>query len=154
MLMQVEENMDGDDEYLRVTNLEIAKLRDQLSASPIYQRLKMLERHVLEYRALAPNIAPKAVVAPHPIKDLSRYGRSGSRAAVIVQAAEAYLNLRKSRAQSADIVQALVEAGIDLPTEKASAFVASYLSNSPLFDNERGKGYGLVEWKQIKMELA
>jgi hypothetical protein len=142
------------DDYSLVLEREIEKLRaviaTMIAKTPEGQRLQLLERHLMEYRAIAP--AGKPVMVPHPgVKDLARYGRDGSKAAVIVRASESFLKQRRKRAQSSEIVQALHDAGIDLPEEKASAFVSSYLSTSALFDNVKGEGYGLVEWKVEKV---
>jgi hypothetical protein len=145
-----------DSEYCEVLESEITKLRTVLAKNPDFQRLKLLEKHLMEYRAISPaavTSTPKP--PPHPIRDMSRYGRSGSMASVVVQASEGFLKKLARRAQSSDIVAALLEAGIDLPAEKASAYVSSYLSTSPLFDNVKGEGYGLVEWQtQNKLELT
>jgi hypothetical protein len=145
-----------DDDYSQVLESEIAKLRSTLAKIPEFQRLKLLEKHLMEYRAISPTaLTLKPQTPAHPMKDVTRYGRDGSKAAVIVRAAESYLQQRAKRAQSSDIVLGLIDAGIDLPAEKASAFVSSYLSTSPLFDNVRGEGYGLVSWhKQNKLELT
>jgi hypothetical protein len=139
------------DAYSLVLEREIENLRATIAKTPEGQRLQLLERHLMEYRAIA--LAGTPVMVPHhPGKEnLARYGRDGSKAAVIVRAAESFLKQRHKRAQSSEIVQALQDAGIDLPEEKASAFVSSYLSTSALFDNVKGEGYGLVEWQVEKV---
>jgi hypothetical protein len=43
--------------------------------------------------------------------------------------------------------QALNAKGIEVPGQKPTAVVASYLSHSTRFDNVRGQGYGLTEWQ-------
>jgi hypothetical protein len=139
------------DEYSLALERQIENLRALIAKTPDGQRLQLLERHLMEYRAIA--AAGASVIVPHhPVKEtLARYGRDGSKAAVIVRAAESFLKKRHKRAQSSEIVQALQEAGIDLPEEKPSAFVSSYLSTSALFDNVKGEGYGLVEWQVEKV---
>ena len=140
------------DDYSLVLEREIEKLRATIAKTPEGQRLQLLERHLLEYRAIAP-VGNPVMIPHHPAakEDASRYGRDGSKSAVIVRATETFLKQRRKRAQSSEIVQALQEAGIDLPEEKPSAFVSSYLSTSPLFDNVKGEGYGLVEWQVEKV---
>jgi hypothetical protein len=138
------------DDYSLVLEREIEKLRATIAMTPEGQRLQLLERHLMEYRAIAPAGTP-AIVRYRPKEDLSRYGRDGSKSAVIIRATESFLKQRRKRAQSSEIVQALQEAGIDLPEEKTSAFVSSYLSGSALFDNVKGEGYGLVEWQAEKV---
>jgi hypothetical protein len=139
------------DDYTLFLEKEIERLRAIVAESPEGKRLQLFERHLQEYRQLdLPGIP--VIVPQHPMKtDLGRYGRDGSKAAVIVRASEQFLKRRHRRAQSSEIVQALQEAGIELPEEKASAFVSSYLSTSPLFDNVKGEGYGLVEWQVEKV---
>jgi hypothetical protein len=139
------------DDYSLVLEREIENLRAIIAKTPEGQRLQLLERHLMEYRAIAP--AGTSVLVPHhPAKEnLARYGRDGSKAAVIVRASESFLKQRRKRAQSSEIVQGLQDAGIGLPEEKASAFVSSYLSTSALFDNVKGEGYGLVEWQVEKV---
>ena len=139
------------DQYSLFLEKEIESLRAIIAETPEGKRLSLLERHLKEYRQLGMPSDP-VMVPQHPLKaETGRYGRDGSKAAVIVKASEDYLKRRRKRAQSSEIVQALQEAGIDLPEEKASAFVSSYLSTSPLFDNVKGEGYGLVEWQVEKV---
>jgi hypothetical protein len=139
------------DEYSLALERQIENLRALIAKTPDGQRLQLLERHLMEYRAIAP-VGDPVIVPNHRVKEtLARYGRDGSKAAVIVRASESFLKQRKKRAQSSEIVQALQDAGIDLPEEKASAFVSSYLSTSALFDNVKGEGYGLVEWQVEKV---
>jgi hypothetical protein len=135
--------------YVQAVQDEIEKLKGELIRVPAFQRLRLLEKHLAEYQAIIPG---QPTLAPaHPIKDYQRYGRPGSKAAVIVEGAEAYLNQTKTRAQTGQIVAALVEAGITLPDANPVGAVSSYLSTSPLFDHVKGEGYGLVEWQVEKV---
>ena len=140
------------DDYSLFLEKEIERLRAVIGETPEGKRLSLFERHLKEYRQLATPSDPVIVPQHHHLKaETGRYGRDGSKAAIIVKATEDYLKRRRKRAQSSEIVQALQEAGIDLPEEKASAFVSSYLSTSPLFDNVKGEGYGLAEWQAEKV---
>lgn len=143
------------DDYSLFLEKEIERLRAIIAETPEGKKLHLFERHLREYRLLGVAGDPVIMPSPPPRADMSRYGRDGSKAAIIVKASEDYLKRRLKRAQSSEIVQALQDAGIILPEEKASAFVSSYLSTSPLFDNVKGEGYGLIEWhQQDKLELA
>jgi hypothetical protein len=143
------------DDYSLFLAKEIERLRAVIAETPEGKRLHLFERHLREYQQLGVDGDPVIMPTPSAKIDMSRYGRDGSKAAVIVKASEAYLKRQLKRAQSSEIAQALQEAGIELPEEKASAFVSSYLSTSPLFDNVKGAGYGLVEWQQQnKLELT
>ena len=74
-----------------------------------------------------------------------------SAAAMIVQGAEKLLRKRRERLTAGQVVEALTGEGIDIPgpdkTKRASGALSS---RKKLFDNQPGKGYGLVEWSQIK----
>jgi hypothetical protein len=141
------------DEYSLFLEKEIERLRAVIAKTPDGQRLQLFERHLKEYRSLNPDGQHPAILSVRPLtkEGLARYGRDGSKSAVIIRASEAFLKRHRRRAQSSEIVQALQEAGIDLPEEKPSAYVSSYLSTSPLFDNVKGEGYGLVEWQAEKV---
>jgi hypothetical protein len=135
--------------YVQAVQEEIEKLRGELTRVPAFQRLRLLEKHLTEYQAILPG---QPVAEPqHPIRDYNRYGRPGSRAALIVEGSEAYLKKNKKRAQTGEIVLGLVAAGVVLPDGNPIGAVSSYLSTSPLFDHVKGEGYGLVEWETEKV---
>jgi hypothetical protein len=120
-----------------------------LTRVPAFQRLRLLERHLAEYQAILPG---QPVAEPqHPVREYNRYGRPGSRAALIVEGAEAFLKRHKKRAPTGEVVEALTASGIAIPTGNVIGVVSSYLSTSPLFDHAKGEGYGLVEWQVEKV---
>jgi hypothetical protein len=73
--------------------------------------------------------------------------KPGTQAETILMASAAYICQKNARAPSGEILEALIKQGITVGGKSPSATVSSYLSHSALFDNERGRGYGLVEWK-------
>jgi len=111
--------------------------------------LRLLEKHLSEYQAILPG---HPVAEPqHPVREYNRYGRPGSRAALIVEGAESFLRRHKNRAQTSEIVEGLLAGGVALPTGNAISVVSSYLSTSPLFNHVKGEGYGLAEWQVEKV---
>jgi hypothetical protein len=73
--------------------------------------------------------------------------KPGTQAETILMASAAYIRQKSARAPSGEILKALTEQGIAVGGQNPSATVSSYLSHSTLFDNVRGQGYGLVEWR-------
>jgi hypothetical protein len=76
-----------------------------------------------------------------------RSHRPGSLSSAVLRATEDFLRCKGSRAPSGEILEALNAKGIEVPGQKPTAVVASYLSHSTQFDNVRGQGYGLTEWQ-------
>lgn len=69
-------------------------------------------------------------------------------AAIVTDAAEAYLRSIGRRAQTPAIAEALTRQGITAGSgANMAATVSSYLSSArKRFDNVKGQGYGLIEW--------
>jgi hypothetical protein len=90
-----------------------------------------------------PAPAPRKSDRPTPDQQLQQH--ASSKRAQIIQAVVEHLRHTRRRAKTPDLIAMLRERGIDFPAN----FVASYLSGSKLFDNDRRAdgGYGLVEWK-------
>ncbi len=76
--------------------------------------------------------------------------RSTSNAAVVCKIAEDFLRQHGRRAESSVIWEQVKRQNVDIAGEKPVSVVASYLSNSRIFDNVRGQGYGLREWNSTK----
>ena len=72
--------------------------------------------------------------------------KPGTQTKAVTTGAAAYLGEKGSRAPSTEIAKALLVRGVAIGGKDPSATVAAYLTHSPLFDNIRGEGYGLVEW--------
>ena len=80
--------------------------------------------------------------------------REGSKATMIARAAESFLQGAKRRAQSPEIMRAVVAQGITLSGDNPLPALSSVLSHNPLFDNVRGLGYGLVEWNTEDSQMS
>jgi hypothetical protein len=68
---------------------------------------------------------------------------AGSASAQIEEFAIRYIRAKGARAQAPEIVDAMQGQGMNFRADT----VSSNLSHSPIFDNVRGEGYGLAEWK-------
>jgi hypothetical protein len=90
---------------------------------------------------------------PIPTKTTTRRKIRGAKpdslTTAINQAAAAYLRKKGLRAKAPEIREALISAEIDFGNAHKGT-MAACLSHSPLFDNVRGQGYGLVEWLSPK----
>lgn len=89
-----------------------------------------------------------------PTQTASRTTRAESQAATVLRIAEEFLSTARRRAPSAEIYKEIAGRGIVIPGQKPESVVSSYLSNSPKFDNVRGKGYGLTAWNTSNIHEA
>src|SRR5437879_2090760 len=85
-------------------------------------------------------------VEPQPItRQRFRLRLAETKTARVINGSSRFLRQKQARATSGEIAKALSEIGLEI----APKLVASYLSNSDLFDNKPGAGgYGLVEWEK------
>jgi hypothetical protein len=135
-----------DDPILKTAEFDAAGLREKLSGNPDYRRLQILEKFIQDYRSIAP--ASRAPVAPLAgnIEKSKKYGRQGSVSATVIEASEAFLQSINRRAMSGEIYDA-IKSKVSVPGKTPTSTLSSYLSTSDLFDNVKGKGYGLSVWK-------
>jgi hypothetical protein len=119
----------------------------ELDRNPAFRRWKLIRALIQDYRLSSGGSAPTERSHAMPTSSKTRQPRSNSNAAQIVQIAEEFLSRLNRRAPSSEIWEEAARKGIKIVGEKPAAVVASYLSNSSLFDNVRGQGYGLAKWK-------
>ena len=94
--------------------------------------------------AARPEPASRAPAAPRPLFVPSP---TGMRA--VIDAAAEYLREKGDRADSAEIEGALIEKGILKGGPADRSKVTSYLGRTKnVFDNVKGQGYGLKEWRE------
>lgn len=161
--------MDDDDRrYYEASLAERARLHVKLSAYPEWRLLQTVDLVIADYEAIAGRTsatmkgteAPKIPDQPESLANIhvrqlramqtrvrGALSGKGKRSGPIIEAAAAYLKQKKVRAQSSEIAVALQQQGIPISGKKPAGVVSSYLSQSALFDNEPGVGYGLVEWR-------
>jgi hypothetical protein len=136
------------------------ELRDRLLAE---LRQTPLFRAYLSAQETVAALSAESIAQPNqqrPTQQQARRGevgrqsssRPGTQAEVLLTSAAAYLRDKNSRAPSTEISKALAAQGVTIGGKDPSATVAAYLTHSPLFDNIRGQGYGLVEWSLPKTE--
>jgi hypothetical protein len=140
--------------------LETAKLEEQellakLQQLPEYRRLLQLRQviGILSSSVTTANGTQGVHSANHK-QSTSRHAKDhgGTKASIFESAAAGYLRAVKRRATSGELLKVLTERGIAVGGKSPPALLASYLSDSPLFDNVKGKGYGLVEWSRAVSE--
>jgi hypothetical protein len=126
-------------ELLSVARAEEQRLLRELEATSLFRRLEAVRALLAEYES-TPNITPSSHRARRPTS------RKGSLTSQVIAVAEDYLRKVQRRAQSLEILRVAQEHGMEVKGEKPTTVVASILSHCDLFDNVRGKGYGLKEW--------
>jgi hypothetical protein len=131
------------DQLLKAAETEAVQLRAELEKIPVYQRLKTVEKFISDYTSL--RLVPVQPLQGN-ISKVAKYGRQGSVSANVLEAAEAYLESINRRAMSSEIYEA-IKSKVTVPGKTPTSTLSSYLSTSDLFDNVKGKGYGLSVWK-------
>jgi hypothetical protein len=141
-------------------NLQLAiELRDRLLAelrqNPLFRAYLGAQETVLALSA-EPIPQPTQRTDQEQIRRSKASAQSpskpGTQAESILTAAATYLRDKNSRAPSTEISKALTSRGVGIGGRDPSATVAAYLTHSPLFDNIRGQGYGLIEWSNPQSE--
>lgn len=136
------------DDFLKAAEEEAATLRLSLAMNPVFKRLQAVEKLIADYRSTeSPTLTPVRPLAGNIAKS-AKYGRQGSAAATVIEAAEQFLKSHRKRAMSGEILAAVQKDGVTVPGKNPASTLSSYLSTSPLFDNRKGEGYGLAEWNQ------
>jgi hypothetical protein len=135
------------------------ELRDKLLAELQQNRLFRAYHHaeaaVAALNAEASGTQPPSQqeMAPETTGRQRQFSKPGTQTATILTAAEAYLREKGSRAPSGEILKVVTSQGIRVGGKNPGSTLASYLSYSALFDNDKNEGgYGLVEWSQLKTE--
>jgi hypothetical protein len=137
------------------------ELRNELQESPSFQEYELVCR-LLERREASVSIpsslrpkAPQRKPAPQrkltprqqPV-DPAPFTRTDRGMNAVIEASADFLRRKGARADSAEIQKELVRSGIleDGPRDRSR--ITSYLGRAKaMFDNVRGEGYGLREWR-------
>ena len=127
------------------------RLRERLRSHPEFQDYEAVSAMVARYEAAeaSERIPPRNENPPPPSEKPLPFRRTETGMVAVQQACEEYLRRKGSRATSPEL---LVEmARLRLMREDQVGVLSSYLSRGKaIFDNERGQGYGLLEWKHPK----
>lgn len=131
-------------DLLSAARAEVAKLSAELEASPLYQKLQAARRVVELYR---PQVTAQRDPIAEGFQRIRETMRQDTKMTRIEHAAVEYLKLKGSRASSAEILQAITEAGVEVGGADPVKAISAYLSNAKGLNNVRAfGGYGLVEW--------
>jgi hypothetical protein len=114
--------------------------REASAAVPMSVRTKASQRKPAPKRQPAPR--QSAVAGPAPFTRTER----GMNA--VIEASADFLRRKGARADSAEIQEELVRCGILEEGPRDRSRITSYLGRAKaMFDNVRGEGYGLREWR-------
>ena len=138
------------------------ELRNELQEHPLFQEYELVCR-LLERREASVAVpssvrpkapqrkpAPKRQPAPqqHAVVALAPFTRTERGMNAIIAASADFLRRKGARADSAEIQGELVRCGILEEGPRDRSRIASYLGRAKaMFDNVRGEGYGLREWR-------
>lgn len=139
-------------DVIRALRAEKASLEAELAADPRHQKIAKINELLAMYgepgapseRVISPRLhLPKLRVSGDRLG-----GRPNSLTTQVLETSIAYFQSKGARAQTSEIADICVRAGVPLPDSitKQRDYVSSILSHSPLINNIRGQGYGLAEW--------
>ena len=132
------------------------ELRNELQEHPLFQEYELVCR-LLERREASVSIpsplrpkAPRRKPAPQqqPVDRPAPFTRTDKGMNAVIEASADFLRRKRARADSAEIQKELVRSGVleDGPRDRSR--ITSYLGRAKaVFDNVRGEGYGLREWR-------
>jgi hypothetical protein len=138
------------------------ELRNELQEHPSFQEYelvcRLLERHEasvaipssLRPKAPQRKPVPKRQPAPpqQPVDRPAPFTRTDKGMNAVIDASADFLRRKGSRAESAEIQEELVRRGILEEGPRDRSRITSYLGRAKaMFDNVRGEGYGLREWR-------
>jgi hypothetical protein len=138
------------------------ELRNELQENPSFQEYELVCR-LLERRetsvSIPSSLPPKAsqrkpapqrkpALQQQPVDRPAPFTRTDRGMNAVIEASADYLRRKGARADSAEIQKELARSGIleDGPRDRSR--ITSYLGRAKaMFDNVRGEGYGLREWR-------
>src|SRR5271156_190081 len=138
------------------------ELRNELQEHPSFQEdelvCRLLERReapVAVPSSFRPQAAQRKPVpnrqpAPQqqPVDRPAPFTRTGKGMNAVIEASADFLRRKGTRADSAEIQGELVQRGILEEGPRDRSRITSYLGRAKaMFDNVRGEGYGLREWR-------
>ena len=138
------------------------ELRNELQEHPSFQEYELVCR-LLERREASVSIpsslrqkapqrepAPRRKPAPQqqPVDRPAPFIRTDRGMNAVIEASADFLRRKGARADSAEIQKELVRSGILAEGPRDRSRITSYLGRAKaMFDNVRGEGYGLREWR-------
>lgn len=135
------------EQLVRALRARRDELHRELAADPTFQEYEQITELLDRYERAPPSVPP--VPPAHPPERAPPFAPTARGMAAVVDAAATFLRQKGSRAESGEIQDALVKSGLMERGARDRSRVTSYLGRrKDLFDNVRGEGYGLVEWKR------
>jgi hypothetical protein len=162
-----------EDDMLKAAEAEVQRLEAEIAKTSLGKKLELARMVVALYgQGEAPERRVQGVLAQidpsqQGGRSSSQYGRgttflnggnvlfpaAKTKTAQIELVCADYLRQHHKRASSGELAKIVLAAGIRLPGAMPSRTLASFLSNSKLFDNDRAEGgYGLKEWREKRLE--
>ena len=138
------------------------ELRNELQEHPAFQEYelvcRLLERREASVlipsspRPRAPLRKPASLRKPappqQPVDPPAPFTRTDRGMNAVIDASADFLRRKGARAESAEIQEELVRCGILEDGTRDRSRITSYLGRAKtMFDNVRGEGYGLREWR-------
>ena len=132
------------------------QLRNDLLENAVFQEYdlvcRLLERHEASVaQPSSPRRKAPSRTSPLPQKPINRpapFTRIERGMSAVIEASADYLREKGARAASAEIQEELVRRGILEASPGDRSKITSYLGRAKkVFDNVRGEGYGLIEWR-------
>lgn len=138
------------------------ELRNELQEHPLFQEYELVCR-LLERReasvsipsSLRPKVPQpkppsqgKPASQQRPVDGPAPFTRTERGMNAVIEASADFLRRKGTRANSAEIQEELVRSGILENGPRDRSRITSYLGRAKaIFDNVRGEGYGLREWR-------
>jgi hypothetical protein len=125
---------------------ELERLRAILLESSVAPTFREFLQALKVVRMYEP--APLARLEPAPARVGAAATFEKSEYARVIAATAEFLRQRRERCTSSVITGALEQMGVAIGGQNKASRVSGYLSGAKTtFDNVRGEGYGLLEWK-------
>lgn len=140
------------DQFLRLAQVEEATLLAELRRHPAFSKLEAVRALMAAYRVDSASTAvPGPVQQPQQpsSQEAQSQERPGTQGYALEKVSKAYLRRMGRRAPVTEIMEAVLAEGIRMGGAKPISTLSSFLSHHPAFDNVRGEGYGLAEWKGV-----
>lgn len=133
------------DQLLRVAQAEETALLAGLRRTVTFRRWEAVRAVIAAYQEV--DHPPAVVRQAHAALPVNKpVQREGTLSATLINFSTDYFNRIGRRFPAPNIMKEVLASGIEVKGDKPVNTLASVLSHSPLFNNIRGKGYGLAEW--------
>jgi hypothetical protein len=133
-------------DFVRMAEEEERRLATELRKNPLFQQLEAVRATLSAYKSNSTPGDTTRTVATISKPKTRAATRTGSKSSTHVAGAVEFLRRIGRRATAREIMEGISSPDIPFDGQKAVNAFASTLSHNALFNNVRGKGYGLQEW--------